>query len=248
AFGVSTSLPFDPDSVENYRIEEPCEDETSVFNTAYDDLKKAVSQQCKGQVQGTRFTGFSVDDLHETHTTEVILLPVYRLTYRYNEKEYTVFFSGASRNETFFEERPIIQGYNQFVAENKNKCGRLNSDIIGNTVLMVLLAAGIAFILLPLFILFSVQFISDLGKHISHIPEIIRLLVVLAVSVGAVYGFIFLLNRNKKINAEKTIIENQMKEYTQDIAQKRNEIAAVIQNTSLSYEEKKEQVNQILSQ
>ncbi len=239
SFDGSSSLPIASDSVEDFRIEEPCEDETSALNIAYEDLKNTVSQKCKGQVQGTRFTGFSVDDLHETHATEVTLLPVYRLTYRYNKKDYMVLFSGVSQNEVFFEERPIMQEYEQFISQSKAKIREDNSRITNNTCYILLIVCGILFVIIPLlFMLFTLR-----GKI-----RLLLLPIIIVASVAAFWGVKFYSDRIEKYKAEKTMHENQMKEYTQDIARKRNEIAAVIQNTSLSYEEKKEQVNQILSQ
>lgn len=182
---------------------------------------------CRREVPGNRFEEFSCDVyLDQDCPMEVVLIPIYRITYTYQDDEYVCWLGGKANSNFFYARKP----QDETLAAEKE---RLNTEVSAQKKTR-LKSGAIAFLLPPIGLFFGlIYMIVDRTKGL--------LLIGGSVAVAVLFGRKFL-TAHHSVRDQTQAIENR----TATLREKREKISNIVRDSTMSEAEKRQAVAALL--
>ena len=262
--------------------------EERYMDEAKDRLSEIILEKCHSDCSliGKKRNGLTVKEKNYKVDSKWILYALYKITYMYNNQEYTVFlkkdweylfFSGLSENEINSEQlSQFVDRFNikkrlnnlrnptnamaEYEEKTRNKYNmkfckvnrpvdnaitakqRQNRSIMTETNIETANKGCLLALAIPLTVIL-VKIIVSLGIGMRSIPVVL---------LGIVVGYLGYRYSNKlieRLNSTQANRKNAVQsfnEFNTQLGDTRNRIKEVLKSDSLNYEEKKEQINQII--
>lgn len=171
---------------ENDNVLEPQYNAEDDFRATKYSLQEKSEPLCKNQIPGNRYTNFRIKNFDCTYDSDIILVPIYKVKYTYQNKEYEYLVAGNNPNDTFSINYPIDNEYLMYEKQLTDNINQINKSVSTLKKLTT--------ILFPFLMLVSVIIIATIGMGgILLIGSI----------VGDLVCVIKLKNKNKEIDAAK---------------------------------------------
>lgn len=182
---------------------------------------------CRREVPGNRYEDFSCEVyLDPDCPMEIVLIPIYRITYTYQGDEYTCWLGGKANSNFFYARKP----QDEALAAEKE---RLSTEVSAQKKTR-LKSGAIAFLLPPI------------GAFIGLIYMIVHPLIGLlltggSVAVGVLFGQKFLA-AHRSVREQTQAIEGR----TAALREKREKISSIVRDPAMSESEKRQAIEALL--
>lgn len=194
-------------------------------NIATSNAMDVAASQCRQEVPGNRCRDLCLSNFRANYSMQIIMLPFFSLTYEYRGQKYECWFSGVSKENTFYRNKPqddnISQEHERLGFEIKQRQKDWMKSVL------------ISFIAMPIAI-----FIALVLAMVNTTGTILTV-------AGIITEVIFI----RKFLAVHNDIKNKkqvQKDYKLNLFNKRKAVADIMKNESIPEEEKQQRVYSIL--
>jgi len=204
--------------------------ETDKFarNEAESIVKKIAINQCKQQIPGNRYEDLSIFNFDASYNMQIILLPVYEILYKYRGKEFSCRFSGITKGNSIYANKPEDSAIAQQNGRTENEIKvQKKKRLISGLISFLAVPFVCMFVVLPVMILDLL-----LGLLLLAIAVIFEIICVIK-----------FLSHNKKVKNNKQMQKN----YLENLSEKRRSIAFIVKNHNLPEGEKRKLIQHILN-
>ncbi len=183
-------------------------DNDSAFRTTKSTLLTAADSLCRKQIPGNRYSDFVITEFDCNYLVDINLIPLYKIKYTYNNKEYFYYANGTNMNDIYSENHPVDSEYSEINNKLTEEIKQLNSTI---------------------------SFLSKLTKYVLPIAIVIGIILMSILGIGSVLTggcvlgeiicIIILKNNKNKIDksqSELKAIRNERQNIRYEINQKQN--------------------------
>lgn len=226
SISLETSVDFSESAVMGAKLKPLTESDEYAHDYLAPSIKKQAISECKKEIPGTRYEEFSLEHMSDKYCVDIYYIPVYEITYKYGDKEYNVFMSGSVKDSAFAVEKPIDTNLEEKKKKLDSELEALKSERLKYG-LIGFLGPIVTYILTAFF------------RFDDGVYYIIFALLVAAGAFVVVKKFLPL---NKKVKEQNNIISV----YLGNLDDKKKTILAIVNNDSLSAEEQKEQIKQVV--
>ncbi len=223
-FSIDERIDKSDDIFSNINIMPLAETDLDAIEKTKSSVQAKAKEECKNEVPGTRYENFCVGNIKSDCKITVVLLPVYKITYEYEEKEYVSWFSGSTKDSACSNKKP--QDLNlvakKAILDNEleeKKAIRLKSGLI-------------SFVAVPIGALILLTMLGDLG--------------VVALFV-AIFFEIFYIRKDflPKHTAVKEC-SDKINSHLYNLDEKRKKIARIVRQDNLTVDEQKARIKEII--
>lgn len=201
-------------------IEPLVQTDAYALKTMRERIEKKAASQCSCAVPGTRYKDLNMYDFHISFHMDIVLLPVYAITYEYKGKTYECWRSGVASENFLYFTRPTDDDLTWMTAARKD---RLNKQKAARFAIGFAAFAYIPFGMLTTY---------------SNRKLIFFLLMLL--EVAAIFAFRYEKNEVKQR-------ESELNNFHEQLGQKRQAIVSIVKDTTMEQEAKEHAIQEILN-
>lgn len=183
---------------DNDNVLEPQYNAEDDFRATKYSLQQNAEPLCKKQVPGNRYTNFRITNFDCTYDSDIILVPIYKVKYTYQNKEYAYLVAGNNLNDTFSINHPVDNEYLMHETQLTNNINQKSKSIS--------LLSKLTKVVFPVLML-----ISSIMLMIAGVGAVL----LISSIIGDIVCFVLLKNRSKEIDAAKenlNIMQNRRDE------------------------------------
>lgn len=161
-------------------------------------LQQNAEPLCKKQVPGNRYTNFRITNFDCTYDSDIILIPIYKVKYTYQNKEYAYLVAGNNLNDTFSINHPVDNEYLMHETQLTNNINQKSKSIS--------LLSKLTKVVFPTIMVISVITLAIAG---------IGAFLLIGSIIGEIVCSVLLKNRSKEIDTAKenlNIMQNRRDE------------------------------------
>lgn len=161
-------------------------------------LQQNAEPLCKKQVPGNRYTNFRITNFDCTYDSDIILVPIYKVKYTYQNKEYAYLVAGNNLNDTFSINHPVDNEYLMHETQLTNNINQKSKSIP--------LLSKLTKVVFPIIMVISVITLTIAG---------IGAFLLIGSIIGEIVCSVLLKNRSKEIDTAKenlNIMQNRRDE------------------------------------
>ena len=222
---------YSDETLNNIRVTEITGDDEKIYEKANKLWSFYTKRLCAAQVPGTRHENLKYEYKAANVIKYISLLPVYEIVYKYDEVEYTVYFNGKHTDSfVAFNMRPQNEKYNTTIQKKSDSIITQSKTVAKNSAL--------AFFAVPLF-LFGLVFVPIAWRTGHELLSIIALAV-----VGFITYSIYKKVKTSIMEAKKQ--NEEIDTITTDNQQRKEAINNIVLNASLSDDEKKKLIDNVM--
>ena len=223
---------FDADQIKNSDIAPLVGSDSEAEQSVSRIINSRAQTLCSKKVPGTRYEDLKGSVYDTDYTVEVVLVPVYYISYQYQGQTFHCWING-SRSDVFYNAKPTDE---TLVSESKAlqeqiRLGKSSRLKLGTLVFLVIPIA----IIITLFVDFAL-WIGEPGKLGSGI---FFLLLLLAIECMCAMKF-------SKIHHQVTDQKKHSENRSKKLASKRQAIANIVSDQNMSHDEKQSAIQEIL--
>lgn len=215
-------VPFFEDYLSGATVMPLLEAEETAWARAEDRVWKRVVSECKSDVPGKRYESFSVDRWSATKNMNVILLPMFDIEYEYGGKAYKCWLCGTGSRDIIATEKPKDE---KLISEQTHLNEELKALKKKKTIFIVCTVISV--------------FWGVTGGPLGWIFLIVMAIIAKKKQYLETY-------RETKAKIES--LETLLKNYAAKRKKQKEDIAAVVKNDQMSYEQKRTAVQKILEE
>lgn len=223
------------------QVEEECQiqglygsdDYAKQFVTSH--VKDRAYTLCKRQVPGSRYEDFSISNFHAEYKMDIVLIPIFYITYSYNGEIFECWRSGTSEEKWYSHNKP----QDSTIAEQDQQARTMIEGIRKRrmkTGLIVYLGFPVA-ILVVLFLMLVFHITSD------KFMELVCLIgfVILIIKLTKYFA------QFKQLNQEIKFQEEKFRNMKKNMSNIRKAIAEIVKRDDLNEEQQKAAIKDILN-
>lgn len=183
---------------DNDNVLEPQYNADDDFRATKYSLQQSSEPLCKKQVPGNRYTNFRITNFDCTYDSDIILIPIYKVKYTYQNKEYAYLVAGNNLNDTFSVNHPVDNEYLMHETQLTNNINQKSKSIS--------LLSKLTKVVFPILMLISTIMLMIAG---------VGAVLLISSIIGDIVCFVLLKNRSKEIDAAKenlNIMQNRRDE------------------------------------
>lgn len=183
---------------DNDNVLEPQYNADDDFRATKYSLQQSSEPLCKKQVPGNRYTNFRITNFDCTYDSDIILVPIYKVKYSYQNKEYEYLVAGNNLNDTFSINHPVDNEYLMHETQLTNNINQKSKSIS--------LLSKLTKVVFPILMLISTIMLMIAG---------VGAVLLISSIIGDIVCFVLLKNRSKEIDAAKenlNIMQNKRDE------------------------------------
>ena len=202
--------------------------EAFAWNEAKSKVADIARGQCENQIPGNRYEDFQLFNFATRYDMQIVLMPFYEISYRYQNQDYVCWLSGIAEDDFVYCDKPEDDKIKQ---ENHRA-----QDEIAQHKKERLKFGLIAFLAIPaVFIFFGLTFLI--------VNWIVGLLILLASGALEVLYYRKFSTHHQQVKE----LEQKHGSVLAQLAERRRAVAAIVRNTRLSDDEKRTSVQKILN-
>lgn len=182
----------------NDNVLEPQYNAADDFRETKYSLQQKIEPLCKKQVPGNRYTNFRITNFDCTYDSDIILVPIYKVKYTYQNKEYAYLVAGNNLNDTFSINHPVDNEYLMHETQLTNNINQKSKSIP--------LLSKLTKVVFPIIMVISVITLTIAG---------IGAFLLIGSIIGEIVCSVLLKNRSKEIDTAKenlNIMQNRRDE------------------------------------
>lgn len=183
---------------DNDNVLEPQYNAEDDFRATKYSLQQNAEPLCKKQVPGNRYTNFRITNFDCTYDSDIILVPIYKVKYTYQNKEYEYLVAGNNLNDTFSINHPVDNEYLMHETQLTNNINQKSKSIS--------LLSKLTKVVFPILMLISTIMLMIAG---------VGAVLLISSIIGDIVCFVLLKNRSKEIDTAKenlNIMQNRRDE------------------------------------
>ena len=192
-----------------------------------EEAKERATEQCAELVPGDRHEKLQLHQFSSKQQVTIKLIPFYEVTYTYNDKEYSVYFSGIKAHDALGTEKPVnadLEATRKQMTEEKESAN-------GSIYLFLLLVIGFPIVAY----IFCVMIGPSVGNFVYFL-----LLVAFAAEI------FFIVKAVKAIKKFRTA-KNELTARQTGIDEKKKKIAEIVKQDDLTAEQQKAMIQQVIN-
>lgn len=218
---------YQESQVEGSEIQDLIETDDFARKQARSNAADLARSACRREVPGDRYEEFDYEVYFSSDCPmEVVLIPIYHITYEYQGEEYKCWLGGKAGSNFFYVTKPQDK-------ELANEKEQMDASVSAQKKLR-LQSGAVAFLLPPVGLLIGLLYL--IVK-----PMVGMLIIAASVAVGIVFGQRFL-TAHRSVREQKQTMEDR----SAALREKRMKVAEIAQNTAMSEEEKRQAIQEVL--
>lgn len=211
--------------VKDCEVEDLVNDDLFAWQIAEKQMKRLAGKIASAEVPGDRYEGLTVGNYETEHEVDVVLIPVFHITYDYKGQAFECWMCGFNDSNVHYENKPKDNSI-------KNEIERLEKEIKDGWK-NIFLWGAISFLAIPF------GFLIVFAMFIMNFFNIIWFFVLGYVEVKCIKKFKEYLNGRKEL-------QNTKDNYINNVKEKRKSIANIVKREDISEEEKRKEIDKVL--
>lgn len=211
--------------VKDCEVKDLVNDDYFAWQVAEKEMKKIAGKLARAEVPGNRCEGLTVGNYETEHEMDVVLIPIFHITYDYKGSSFECWLCGFNEENVYYETKPNDNRI-------KNEIERLEKEIKDGWK-NIFLWGAISCLVIPfaLLIVFAMLFMNFLN-------------IIWLIALG--FGEVKCFKKFKQCLNERKELESTKNDYIDKVKEKRRAIVNIVKREDISEEQKKAEINKVL--